>query len=48
MSDEATWLDELTVQFDPVGSWAFVAVVTLALAAVLLAVPPDRTRLSGG
>ena len=48
MSDEATWLDELTVQFDPVGSWAFVAVVTLALAAVLLAVPPDRTRLTGG
>ena len=48
MSNEATWLDELTVQFDPVGSWAFVAVVTLALAAVLLAVPPDRTRLSGG
>ena len=48
MSDEATWLDELTVQFDPVGSWAFVAVITLALAAVLLAVPPDRTRLTGG
>ena len=48
MSDETTWLEELTIQCDPVGSWAFVAVVTLALAAVLLAVPPDRTRISGG
>ena len=48
MSDEATWLEELTVQFNPVGSWSFVALVTLALAAILLAVPPDRTRLSGG
>jgi hypothetical protein len=48
MSDKETWLEELTVQFDPVGSWGFVALVTLALAAVLLAVPPDRTRLSRG
>jgi Mg-chelatase subunit ChlD len=48
MSDKETWLEELTVQFDPVGSWGFVALITLALAAVLLAVPPDRTRLSRG
>ena len=47
MSDEA-WLEELTVGFDPVGSWAFVALVTVALAAVLFAVPPDRTRVGGG
>jgi hypothetical protein len=47
MSDEITWLDELSLQFDPVGSWAFVALVTLALAVVLVAVPPDPTRLSG-
>ena len=47
MSDEA-WLEELTVGFDPVGSWAFVALVTVALAAVLFAVPPDRTRVGSG
>ena len=48
MSDETTWLQELTVHFDPVGSWAFVGLVAAALLAVLLAVPPDRTRLAPG
>jgi hypothetical protein len=46
MRDE-TWLEELVVSFEPVGSWAFVAVVALALAGVLIAVPPDRTRVDG-
>jgi hypothetical protein len=41
-------LEELSVHFDPVGSWLLVAVVTIALAAVLVAVPPDRSRVSGG
>lgn len=39
-------LEELSLQFDPVWSWAFVACVALGLLAVLLAVPPDRSRLS--
>jgi hypothetical protein len=43
----ATTVEDLTLAFDPVGSWALVAVVTLALAAVLVAVPPDRTRAGG-
>jgi hypothetical protein len=46
MSDQ-TWFEELAIQFDPVGSWAFVGLVTVALAAVLLAIPPDRTRVNG-
>lgn len=46
MSDQ-TWLEEMVISFDPVGSWAFVALVTIALAAVLLAVPPDRSRVDG-
>jgi hypothetical protein len=44
---DATWLEELVVSFEPVGSWAFVAVVALALAAVLIAIPPDRSRVDG-
>ncbi|MBM4022412.1 MAG: hypothetical protein FJ284_09260 [Planctomycetes bacterium] len=48
MSNEAGWLDELTVQFEPVGSWALVAAAAVALAVVLVAVPPDRTRLGTG
>ncbi len=48
MSEETTWLEELAIRFDPVGSWGFVVLVTAALAAVLLAVPPDRTRLGRG
>ncbi len=43
----ATTVEDLALHFDPVGSWAFVAVVTLALLAVLVAVPPDRTRAGG-
>ncbi len=45
MSDE-TWLEELAIGFEPVGSWTFVAMVALALAVVLLATPPDRTRIN--
>jgi len=44
MSDK-TWLEELSVGFEPVGSWTFVAVVGIALAIVLIANPPDRTRI---
>lgn len=43
----ATLIDEFTVHFDPVGSWGLVALVTALLAAVLVAVPPDRTRAGG-
>ncbi len=46
MSDE-TWLEELVVAFEPIGSWAFVAVVAIALAAVLVMFPPDRSRIDG-
>jgi len=45
MSGEQNWLEELRIDFDPVGSWPLVAVVAAALLVVLLAVPPDRTRL---
>lgn len=48
MSDETTWLRELSIHFEPVGSWTLVGVVAAALLAVLLAVPPDRTRLAPG
>ena len=44
----ATALEEVSLQFDPVGSWAVVGLVTAALAAVLFAVPPDRSRVSRG
>ena len=40
--------EELSVRFDPVGSWLVVTAVTIALAAVLVAVPPDRSRVAGG
>jgi hypothetical protein len=43
----ATTVEDVSLHFDPVGSWPFVAVVTLALFAVLVAVPPDRTRAGG-
>ena len=43
----ATTLEDVSLHFDPVGSWTLVALVTLALAAVLLAVPPDRSRAGG-
>ncbi|MFN9368337.1 MAG: hypothetical protein ACK6CT_06155 [Planctomycetia bacterium] len=41
-----TALRELSLQFEPVGSWLGVAIVAAALLAVLLAVPPDRSRVS--
>ncbi|MFM8435287.1 MAG: hypothetical protein ACKOBP_08105, partial [Planctomycetia bacterium] len=41
-------LHDVSVAFDPVGSWAAVAVVAAALAAVLFAVGPDRSRVSPG
>jgi hypothetical protein len=44
---EAGVTSGLSIRFDPVGSWAAVAAVALALAAVLVLVGPDRTRVSG-
>jgi hypothetical protein len=44
----AATLEELSLQFEPVGSWLGVGIVTAALLAVLLAVPPDRSRVSAG
>jgi hypothetical protein len=41
-------VQQTTVHFDPVGSWLLVAVVAALLLAVLVAVPPDRSRVSGG
>jgi len=43
----ATTLEDVSLHFDPVGSWTLVAVITLLLAAVLIAVPPDRSRAGG-
>ena len=43
-----TSMQRVAVHFDPVGSWLLVALVTVALLAVLLAVPPDRSRVSHG
>lgn len=43
-----TSVQRVAVHFDPVGSWLLVALVAAALVAVLLAVPPDRSRVSGG
>ena len=43
-----TALEEVALQFDPVGSWGVVGLVAAALAAVLFAVPPDRSRVSRG
>ena len=41
-----TTVQRLAVHFDPVGSWLIVAAVAAVLAAVLLAFPPDRSRVS--
>jgi len=41
-------LQQTSVHFDPVGGWLVVAAMTAALLAVLVAVPPDRSRVSGG
>jgi len=43
-----TTAQRLTVHFDPVGSWTLVGLVAAALLAVLLAVPPDRSRVTRG
>ena len=44
----AAAIEDFAVHLDPVGSWSLVCVVTGLLAAVLFAVPPDRSRVSGG
>ncbi|NDC64144.1 MAG: hypothetical protein EBZ59_09225, partial [Planctomycetia bacterium] len=41
-------VEDFAVHFDPVGSWSVVAVVAGLLVAVLFAVGPDRSRVSGG
>jgi hypothetical protein len=43
-----TALEEVSLQFEPVGSWSLVGIVAAVLAVVLLAVPPDRSRVSRG
>ena len=43
-----TTLDEIALHVDPVGSPALVALVAAVLAAVLVLVPPDRSRVGGG
>lgn len=43
-----TAVQRVAVHFDPVGSWPLVALVAMLLLAVLLAVPPDRSRVSRG
>ena len=43
-----TTLEQVSVRWEPVGSWLLVGLVTAALAAVLFALPPDRTRVAGG
>ncbi|MFM7243245.1 MAG: hypothetical protein ACKO40_03595 [Planctomycetaceae bacterium] len=39
-------IEELSLQWDPIWSWVFVTLVAIALLAVIIAVPPDRSRLS--
>ena len=39
-------LHDLAIDCDPVGSWRLLGLVTLALAAVLFAIGPDRSRVS--
>lgn len=39
-------LEQIALHVDPVWSWAFVAAVAMVFLAVLLAVPPDRSRVS--
>jgi hypothetical protein len=41
-------VEDFTIQFDPVGSWALVGAVAAVLAMVLFLVGPDRTRVSQG
>lgn len=44
----ATTVENVSLHYDPVGSWVFVACVAAALVAVLVAIPPDRSRAGGG
>jgi len=44
----ATSFEEFAVHFEPVGSWPLVLGVAAALAVVLAAFPPDRSRASAG
>jgi hypothetical protein len=41
-----TTVEDLAIQFDPVGSWILVGAVAAILAVVLFLVGPDRTRVS--
>jgi hypothetical protein len=43
-----TPFQRLSIHFEPVGSWLLVAAVAVALAAALIAVPPDRSRVPPG
>ncbi len=43
----ASAIEDFAINFDPVGSWMVVSVVTAALAAVLFAWGPDPSRVSG-
>jgi hypothetical protein len=47
MTDART-LEELSLQWDPIWSWVFVAAAAAGLLAVIILVPPDRSRLSRG
>jgi hypothetical protein len=44
----AVSLEDMSLHVDPVGSWMLVTAVVVVLAAVLLFVGPDRTRVSRG
>ncbi|MFM1996848.1 MAG: hypothetical protein RLZZ111_1235 [Planctomycetota bacterium] len=43
-----TSVQRVSMHADPVGSWWFVAAVAAVLVAVMLAFPPDRSRVSAG
>lgn len=47
MSDPGA-LEQISLHFAPVGSWFVVALVAALFVAVLVAVPPDRSRVSRG
>ncbi len=48
MNETGGLLRDVSVAFDPVGSWGLLAAVTAVLAVVLFAVGPDRTRVPAG
>jgi len=43
---ETRTFEEISLTWDPVGSWFFVAACAIGLVSVLIFVPPDRSRLS--